>query len=64
MYLFSFNTKIYKLVNTSFIKLIFMMNVTDVTLHIMITMYTNNKVNKSLVNFAIKAQFRIKLQKA
>jgi hypothetical protein len=38
--------------------------VTDVTLHIMITMYTNNNVNKSLVNLALLAQLLIKLQKA
>jgi hypothetical protein len=39
-------------------------HVTDVMLHVMIMTYTNNKVNKSLVNFAIKAQFLIELQKA
>ncbi len=38
--------------------------VTDVTLHVMITTYTNNKVNKSLLNLALLAQLLIKLQKA
>ncbi len=31
-------------------------HVTDVTLHIMITAYTNDKVIKLLVNFALLAQ--------
>jgi hypothetical protein len=31
-------------------------SVTDVMLHFMITTYSNDKVNKSLVNFALLAQ--------